>query len=338
MLLPHSLNYVSTHRDIKTRSASLPRKRFNALPIVPSVRMRSTVRMTLVSAWVLGLLGILARGQEPESSTLEPGLVALFRALDGTATIARTEPLPRLFGEPGDSVHPGIAPAGFEATWTGLLDVPEDGAYVFSLEPSSLSQARLSLNRREIPLGTAIELEYGQAPFELRGLHLQGAPAVELFWESAQFATELIPPWAFRHVPDMEGAAVKKEGELLDRGAVLAEACGCFRCHEGPERWAGSLARGLDLKHLLPGPRLDRTADRLRRAWVEAWLRSPQSLRPGTAMPALFGKGASDEKAIQTIAAYLAGGQGEAAPETHPPGDAKRGREIYQALACGACH
>src|SRR5439155_24784497 len=180
-----------------------------------------------------------------------------------------------------------IAPAGFEATWTGLLDVPEDGAYVFSLEPSSLSQARLSLNRREIPLGTPIELEYGQAPFELRGLHLQGAPAVELFWESAQFAKELIPPWAFRHVPDMEGAAAKKEGELLDRGAVLAEAFGCFRCYEGPERWACSLARGLDLNRLLPGPRLVRTDDRLWWAWCEAWLRRLLALLAGTTMPEL---------------------------------------------------
>jgi mono/diheme cytochrome c family protein/glucose/arabinose dehydrogenase len=264
--------------------------------------------------------------------------MARFQALDGSATVARTEPLPRLFGEPGDSVHPDIAPAGFEATWTGFLDVPEDGAYVFTLEPSSLSNVRLSLNKREIPLGTAIDLEYGQAPFELRGLHLQGTPTAELFWKGARFAKERIPPWAFRHLRAIEEAAALEEGELLDRGAVLAEAFGCFRCHEGPEGWVSSLARGLDLNLLLPGPRLDRMGNRLRRAWVEAWLRDPHSLRPGTSMPALFGKGSADEEAIQTIAAYLTRGQGNTPSETRPLGDAKRGREIYRALACGACH
>lgn len=96
------------------------------------------------------------------------------------------------------------------------------------------------------------------------------------------------------------------------------------------------------------GPNLKDVRLKLRKEWIPAWLKDPQGFRPGTKMPTFWylnpdhkmapnlKQNADGERAA--IAAYLwqSGFEGQAPKQE--PGDATKGKELFETRGCMACH
>ncbi|WP_437723054.1 c-type cytochrome [Sorangium sp. So ce861] len=120
----------------------------------------------------------------------------------------------------------------------------------------------------------------------------------------------------------------------------------CVQCHQdiaagrfqapaaAMKRWNENLVQLRDV------PSLAAAGDRLRRDWIRGFLLAPRDLRPRlhATMPRL----AIGPEQASDIAAYLTRDRRERPREAlrEPPGDASaaRGRELYEAKGCGACH
>ena len=83
------------------------------------------------------------------------------------------------------------------------------------------------------------------------------------------------------------------------------------------------------------GPNLKDVRLKLRKEWIPVWLKDPQAFRPGTKMPSFRLSG--DE--IRALSAFVwqSGWTGPAAPQ-EKPGDAARGKELFETRGCLACH
>jgi mono/diheme cytochrome c family protein len=249
--------------------------------------------------------------------------------------LERLEPVPRLFGRPLDQAHPKLA-GDNRVTWLGRVWAPYDGHYTFALRATGVSGAALKLAGKPARLEEPVALQFGNVPFELSASVEPGA-SLELLWQSDRFDRERMAPRFFRHAdPEAAGPALEAQ-RAEDRGAVLAEAYGCLRCHAGPAQWCATLAEGLRPEIVLPGPRLRGVAQRVHGDWLARYLRDPVALRPGTRMPAIPSDTPADREALDTIAAYLSSGPGDQRAAM-PPGSADRGRQLFQASACAACH
>ena len=273
-----------------------------------------------------------ARDDEEDSrpDRTRPGLVARVEPADPSraGAVVRVEPIPRLFGREGDSPHPKIAADRFRVRWEGLLVVAREGQYTFTASRSSLAGFKLSVGGKSATLGGPIALEAGNLPLVIEGTQRGGEPSFELWWRSADFADEPIPPRAFRHDAEIANPEILAAQGVEDRGAVLSETLGCFRCHEGPEGWTRSLAGDPAARaSLLPGPTLDGVGTRLRKTWVLDLL-TKSHRAPGTRMPVLFGEGPGEALAARAIAAYLT--RAEAPTATPRASDAKKGEATYQ--------
>lgn len=124
-------------------------------------------------------------------------------------------------------------------------------------------------------------------------------------------------------------------------GPLLLTELSCTACHP------------TDVESLRPkpGPNLSSAALRLQPQWVRRFLQSPQAVKPGTTMPAMFSghpPGAT-EAAIDALVAFL-GAQRQPLPELESTarrpvavefwskGDAARGEQLYYQIGCAACH
>ncbi len=92
-------------------------------------------------------------------------------------------------------------------------------------------------------------------------------------------------------------------------------------------RWRPAVAP-LDLAPSLRG------SGRLRRDYLEGFLRSPHDVRP--ALVAQMPRLALSEGEVRSLAAFLS--PRAQAPEPRAPGDAARGRAVADAKGCGSCH
>lgn len=158
-----------------------------------------------------------------------------------------------------------------------------------------------------------------------------------VLWRSDSFGWEPLPPTLLRYDPHQEELQTSAE---LRRARQQIGELRCFRCHD---RQLGVDA----LPELVnEAPPLHEVASRLHPDWLQAWLTDPQSLRPGTAMPACFRP--ADPQSGQDIAdvtAYLLSMkrvgaiQGASPRHLELPADARdRGRDLYEDLGCLACH
>ena len=82
------------------------------------------------------------------------------------------------------------------------------------------------------------------------------------------------------------------------------------------------------------GPSLKEVRVKLRKEWIPVWLKNPHEFRPGTKMPVFR----LEEDEIQAIAAYVWQNGVEGSLQKHPPGDAARGRELFETRGCLGCH
>jgi cytochrome c2 len=83
------------------------------------------------------------------------------------------------------------------------------------------------------------------------------------------------------------------------------------------------------------GPNLKDVRLKLRKEWIPVWLKDPQAFRPGTKMPQFR----LDEQELQALSAFVwqAGLEGPR-PQAQQPGDAARGKELFETRGCLGCH
>jgi len=82
------------------------------------------------------------------------------------------------------------------------------------------------------------------------------------------------------------------------------------------------------------GPNLKDVRLKLNKNWIPVWLRKPTDFRPMTRMPNFR---LNDEQ-IQAISAYLWQSALPDAPVKHNPGNAGRGKELFETRGCLGCH
>ena len=97
-------------------------------------------------------------------------------------------------------------------------------------------------------------------------------------WVEYVAAIDAVPPFA-------EPPPPPASPEQIADGETLFAELQCLQCHV----FGDPTAPGANTQPTAPD--LQRTADRLRHAWVERWLRSPRAILPGTRMPSFFGDG-----------------------------------------------
>ena len=84
------------------------------------------------------------------------------------------------------------------------------------------------------------------------------------------------------------------------------------------------------------GPNLKEVRYKLRKEWIPVWLKDPHAWRPGTKMP----KFRLDDEEVRALSAYIwqAGLQGLPELPKQAPGDAARGKTLFETRGCLACH
>ena len=114
-------------------------------------------------------------------------------------------------------------------------------------------------------------------------------------------------------------------------GAVLISELGCAACHSATR---AELAAK-------PGPDLSAVGARVHGAHLREFIANPAATKPGTTMPDVLGHLPAAERrdTAEALAHYLAS-LGGASPAFTPPVPAavERGRKLYHAVGCAACH
>jgi len=234
----------------------------------------------------------------------------------------------------GESPSPFLAPGPFTATWSGLVAVELRSDYSFHIEGSG--SVKLSVNGTEILTGDATPSKpLSSAPVRLtkgaNALQLtysspaQGDAEVRLYWSNPETPRNPIPPTLLSH----ESSDRLRDAERLHAGRDLFADARCVRCHG-----IGSESRMPDLD--MDAPSLTGIGSRRGHAWLINWILNPQSLQPGTVMPAVF-KGPDARPQAEAVAAYLSSLAGPT-PVQVPTGDAEAGKVLYEKLLCTSCH
>lgn len=209
----------------------------------------------------------------------------------------------------------------FEATLTGQALVKVNGRTVLDTTAASAGSSAVTLNKGD----NALVVEYASPA--------QGDATFRLDWSSRAFPREPVPPDALRHDP-----AKVAEGMRLREGRLLFAQLRCAQCHLAPDKVPPP---GQGMPELSQGaPILANYGERMREAYLAAWIQDPHHFRPGTLMPRVFpaGKdGAVDPRAAD-LAAFLAS-QGKPAPEpAFTPAQSAEGAALFANLGCLACH
>lgn len=276
-------------------------------------------------------------------SDVDSGLVLRIMAQGSALTksdvsVARTVALrvqpgrrPSLFAQPGPFIAQwdGFinselnATVSFKCRVTGRLSMWVNDQRVFQLEESASQDAmsetvnlRSGLNRLRVRLNSLAD---GQASLRMQ-------------WQRNNDVYELLRPAVLTH----HGADVPELASFqqLRLGRELVARLRCVRCHA---------SSGLDeMPELqLDLPSLAGAGDRLQKAWLERWIKDPQSMRNDISMPHVL-EGAN-EREIADIVSYvesLGGGQPVETPKVDDAGDdlTEKGLILYEDLGCIGCH
>lgn len=146
------------------------------------------------------------------------------------------------------------------------------------------------------------------------------------------FLGEPIPPTLTALPPKFRPVAERQSQE--HRGRLLLGELGCVNCHTPGNAGPAVIAR--------KGPLLGEISRRANPGWLVKWIASPQTVRPGSPMPAVIGDALNEPNEAVNITHYvmsLAGGpvDPEAPLATEAQGLAK-GRELFHSVGCVACH
>jgi mono/diheme cytochrome c family protein len=135
--------------------------------------------------------------------------------------------------------------------------------------------------------------------------------------------------------PISSRALVATEENVAAQSGVAFEALlekkGCWNCHTTTD----SAAKGR------PAPKLDEVRQRAGTAWLRDWISAPHAMRPGADMPqVLFGTDEEIDEQATALVRFLESlsAAPEASAAATEPEVLKRGRDLYHAVGCVACH
>ncbi len=167
-----------------------------------------------------------------------------------------------------------------------------------------------------------------------RGLHR--VPAI-LLWCGMVLLCPAHPshplgPVDYPVVAGFENFFIQEDAEeyLARGGELLLSELNCVGCHAPNTK---ALADRIPGK---TGPRLGGVGSRLRPDDMRLLIRNPRQVKRGTTMPSLFAGPDRDPEVIEALTHYLA--SKTVREEVYPKGDVERGKEIYHAVGCVACH
>src|SRR5205085_2541661 len=132
---------------------------------------------------------------------------------------------------------------------------------------------------------------------------------------------------------------------LVEEGRFLFEEASCVRCHM-PKAVVEPMKKDPLLEGLAwrEGPDLSRIGARAHAGWIDRWLASPQKMRPGAAMPEMFGSDETGRAERYAVAHYLAALGGPVRTNPKPPNEkdlaasVRRGQKLFNSVGCIACH
>ena len=111
-------------------------------------------------------------------------------------------------------------------------------------------------------------------------------------------------------------------------GDILIRKLNCAACHD-------TFPNGI------PGPDLANVSDRLDAAALESMIITPHRLRPASRMPGLFhppGNNGEKPPGIAPLLHYLRSLKATTSVAKVPPGDPRKGGELFNTIGCRACH
>jgi len=266
----------------------------------------------------------------------------------GAITLFRLEPTIALAWQAGESGHPRLRADGGKVTWQGHLNIVQAGPYRFSVRLRG--DFRLTVAGKEVLNAAVAEaspalkqsaevvLEAGVHPIAGEFTRRPGSARVELLWKGPGFREEPLPYDVVGHLPSQAPDQLKKD-TLVEQGRFVAEELSCVKCHQADETYKMARTLGWRL-----GPDLSEVGQRIHPGWIERWLQSPRTLRPGSVMPEMFSDDQTAKTERHAVARYLAslGGPVKPNPKSPPQKDVlasvNRGKALFASVGCIVCH
>jgi len=283
---------------------------------------------------------------------VQPGLIQAFtgkNAAGGAASDRRVARLFALYVAAGEAPAAFLAPGPFSSTWTGAINLEvwdelsfmAEGAGSLTMKINGklvLEVPRLSSDRWSAKASPLTRLEKGANKIELAYKSPeQGDAWVRLYWRAKEIAIEPVPPGVLTH----DGADRDPVRDALRSGRELFATQRCARCHQPGD--TGPAATAMP-ELAIDAPDLRDAGVRLNAAWMAAWIRDPQKLRPNASMPGLLHAGIGrspgelDQDAAD-LAAFLAAGAPAAAAEKPAAAEqVQLGGWLFAQFGCLACH
>jgi cbb3-type cytochrome oxidase cytochrome c subunit len=315
---------------------------------MPRLALGLTLALAALAGWP-ALVCRAAPDQDVTDDDLRPGLVTTYRDGAGASPVevTRLEPTFALSLGAGEAAHPRLAADGGTAHWEGYLNVLRAGNYRF--QAVVRGRFRLRLDGKDVLSAEGkdatpasqdsgeVRLEAGTHPLLADFTRLPGPARLEVSWQAPGFAREPLPYDAVGHLPKQVSAKLLND-TLAEHGRLLAEERNCTSCHRAED--GDRIAKGLQKRQ---GPDLSQVGQRVHPGWIYRWLEAPQKLRPGAAMPQLFGDYEAGRIERYAVASYLASLGGPLRPDGKPaPKDVQarraRGRALFTSTGCIACH
>ena len=262
------------------------------------------------------------------------GLAQTLRS--GTSSDHRTADGIALFVPSGEPATPFLVQGPFTSAWSGELSVDLRGEYFFHgfftghlqvsindavvLDADGKSPAWIESSKVRLNKGANKILTEYSAP-------KSGEALVRVYWSGKEVPFNPIPVGALSHTANADISSANQ----LRRGRDLFAELRCSHCHTTQGGMPDLTA---------DAPAFGGIGSRRNSTWLAQWIANPESLRPGTPMPALF-HGAEAATHSDAIAAFL--GSLKAA---NPPSPAtastaelvEAGKSLYEKLHCVACH
>lgn len=237
-----------------------------------------------------------------------------------------------LYVPAGKPATPFVPAGAVEARWEGFIASELRADYTFHAETSGEikvtigeSVALEGKGSGNTPLsGKPVRLNKGANPITIAFSSPAGADAfVRLFWSNPETPYNPVPfsAWTHARTDALESSLKAREGRHL----FAEHRCG--KCHDAP----GAMA-----ELSMDAPNLTGIGSRRHFDWLAKWIENPESMRPGTPMPALL-HGADSKSNAEAIASYLTSLK-VTSKYTATTGDSGAGKDLYEKLHCTACH
>jgi mono/diheme cytochrome c family protein len=226
-----------------------------------------------------------------------------------------------------------VPPGPFKAVWEGYISVDlgtdcgfsatGNGSVTVTVADKPALQAKGDLGAS--PEGASLRLRKGRNKLKIAyESPATGDAALRLYWSSADFTREPIPPAALSHNAAAAPLVARKQ---VREGRELVASRRCTKCHLSDLKGMPELE--------LDAPSLAEAGARLNPDWVARWILAPRQIRPEATMPKPAGLQAQD---AADMAAYLAT-LGKADPAPAASDDlAKAGGHLFVEMRCIGCH